>query len=410
LSTLSEFIEQKEDGVFYIGHASALARISQKLILFDPYWGHSRPYGDHWCFAPAQINCDEILEKVDACFISHIHADHVCEDVLSKLKCPIFIMEGRPNLKAKLEAICSSTIVELEKFKWAKINDQYEVYFVPHEFNAIDSSCFVRSRDFCVYHGNDNFLSLETVRKLMPEIGPVNVAMVPFAFIHWYPHLLTNITKEEREIELERLTEESWGKASIFKAHFDPDVVIPFGANLFYSGGMDHVLNKSLCSPFDITLDALVTGDWAVKKDDYFKTVFNFCGDGNGLAGREKNWNDKVRDEVKRHFVVKKNPHVQVRWDHIKRALLKLKAAKFTVPDYSIVVNDLVFNLDDLCVAYDQFPPANYIRFTIEPEQYLEWLEGRLTLEQVIGTRCFTAERVPNVYNPKVFDFMNLYL
>jgi hypothetical protein len=65
-----------------------------------------------------------------------------------------------------------------------------KLYAVNHETNGIDSSAIVYNDKFCVYHGNDNYLQPESMRKFTKINPHINVACIPYAYIHWYPFLM----------------------------------------------------------------------------------------------------------------------------------------------------------------------------------------------------------------------------
>ena len=95
---LSDFLKLNHDGVFYIGHAAILVRLSNKKYIFDTI-EQSNFYNNSWCFFPSQI-MDKRLLDIDGAFVSHVHQDHYDPAYLKKLQknnVPIYILEGRPN-------------------------------------------------------------------------------------------------------------------------------------------------------------------------------------------------------------------------------------------------------------------------------------------------------------------------
>ena len=56
-----------------------------------------------------------------------------------------------------------------------------------HENNGIDASVLVYSDQFSVYHGNDNYCSIEIVEEFQKIVPKIDVACLPYAYIHWYP-------------------------------------------------------------------------------------------------------------------------------------------------------------------------------------------------------------------------------
>lgn len=398
--TLKKFLADNADGTYIIGHSSALFKISGKLFLADPVWGDYKPYGDNWCFVPDQINCDEILDDVYGCFISHKHADHLCPEILAKLHCPIYIKAGRLDLKEIIERYSEFPVIEVPEYTFFEVGDDIEAYFVPHDFNAIDSSFFIRSKSYCAYHGSDNFLTKRILERIKRDITNIDVALIPYAFIHYYPMLFSNMDFTEKESELRRLTHRCIDQACMFRDELKPKLAVPFGASLYYAGGVNHVLNQYLTSPYNLDgFMPLIAGDYAQDDIAYRRNS-------------EKEFANLITDKILIRVRPEK-PMPKVEWSHLKRAHVKLKQAKFTVPGNEVIVNGIIFDLETLLVSFEFQKIARAktcLRFTFESQELKLWLDGELTLEEAIGTRRFTVERIPNVYNSKVFDFMNLYL
>jgi hypothetical protein len=368
-----------QDGVYYIGHASALARVSGKILLFDPVWNH-KPYGENWEFIPEQKNADDILDQVDAVFVSHIHSDHYSPAILSKVRCPIFIMEGRPNLTARMSSY-NKNVVTYPHSQWIKSDLGFDFYFQPHTFNSIDSSVFVKNSDFCMYHGNDNFLTPEALNKLKSVIPKVDVAMVPYAFIHWYPHLMTEVTEEWRQTETDRLNKLCLDQAKDFLNILNVKTAIPFGSALFFAEGPDHILNRTLSLPHDFTgALPIVAGGW-VMADGSHSTP-------------------PTRDEYLKLLET-------LPLDVVSERILKATP----VPNHELIVNDVVVDLETLKVfRRSDMGKKPFTQFTFEPMIYRQWLKGEITFEEAVGSRRFRCQREPNAYNLKVFEFMNNYL
>lgn len=385
--SLKEFMRLDSDGVFYVGHASALVRINKKLFMFDPVWNH-KPYGDYWTFYPSQVDCDEILDKVSGIFVSHIHEDHLCDEILKKADCPIYIMDGRgPSLMSRVPADLLA-----KPFQWFKVEDDIEAYFVPHSFNSIDSSVFIRSKDYCVYIGSDNFLSKELLLKVAPSVPKVDVAMVPYAFIHWYPSLMSNMTDQEKNAETNRLNEQSLQQARDFMTCFRPRVTIPFGSNLFYASGLDHLLNRLLAKPDDLVEDPLLTGDFILS-------------DGNIYRDRTpETFKEKEFPALENHF------YPEINESRISRLKEKLSKAQSIGEPHILIINNIPIDLS-IPAMTTAFPSNAFItEFNFNEREFYKWFDGEITFEQALGTRRFSCLRSPNQYNLKVFEFMNNYL
>ncbi len=397
MSTLEEFMDSDDDGFFYIGHSSALIRLSGRLILFDPCWGNYKPYGHHWRFVPEQINCDSILDKIDACIISHIHQDHLCEPILKRINCPILVGEGRPDLEARLRSIVGSYVWPFKYHTWTPcFGDEVQIYFVPHAFNSVDSSCFLRNDEFSVYLGSDNFLDEATCLRVQNDVGETNVAAVPYAFIHSYPFLLQNLTTEEREAEIYRLNYQSVNQAYLFIETFKPKVVVPFGANLFYDDGSDHILNAYATSPFKLSPFPATTGSY-------------FTSTKERLIGplSQATWRESLDDELTR----KQDP---VNYDHwisivdVDKINERLKKAIPLPLKHEIVINDSLTIDAHICEGRltRTLPRGPYHRYKIDGPILRDWIDGKLTFEQVVGTRRFIYWRHPNEYVQEIFEWI----
>lgn len=369
---IDNFFDTDKDGVYYIGHASALVRIDKKNIFFDPVWDH-KPYGDYWYFDPPQVNLDHMLDDIHFCVISHIHEDHLCERILRKLADAgtiIVIMAGREKLFKRLKSY-GCEIVEYAPMVWHHLLGA-QLFFVPHAFNTVDSSCFIRSSisGYTVYHGNDNFLSKELLDKILSYNISVDVAMIPFAFIHWYPMLMANMSMTKRIDEMKRLSTQSLEQAFMFKEMMKPKHCIPFGNSLFHVE--NNLLNVFLSKPEDfIGAHPMHAGSWIIG------------------------------DEVMLYMAEPVDP--------IMLISTKLKDVKDRVPGHQLVINDYVIDLEDLTVFKGR-ANKNFTKFDFKLVEFRKWLYGEITFEQAIGTRQFQCTRFPNEYNLKVFEFMNRWL
>ena len=227
------------NGLFYMGHASVMSVFSGKKILFDPVV-LSKPYADSWAFFPAQV-ADQSVFDVDAVVVSHIHQDHYDIEFLKALdrKVKIVVVGGRPSFIEDLqfEGVKNLQIVEPETV--TEILEGVCMYGVIHESNGIDSSAIVFNDAFCIYHGNDNYLQPDSLMKFA-RVGPrIDVACIPYAYIHWYPFRLEYDEGEaaEKLAEGDRLVKMYMDDCLNSIRILKPKLMIPFGANLLLDDG-----------------------------------------------------------------------------------------------------------------------------------------------------------------------------
>ena len=250
-SELSSFLDSDKDGVFYIGHASILVRLNNKKFIFDVI-KNTNFYNRSWFFFPSQVN-DKRIFDVEGVFVSHIHGDHYDPDLLKQIQSkniPIYILDGRPGFNRDLKSK-KINVIKIPVNKKFYIDKNIWVNGCLHEYNDIDSSLIISNDNLSVYHGNDNFITEKTLVPFKKEVGKVDVACIPFAFIHFYPYLLKSLEKKANRKEAKRLENQfmNYGikQAKILK----PDLIIPFGSNLFHLDNPKCPMNKGVATPVD---------------------------------------------------------------------------------------------------------------------------------------------------------------
>ena len=278
---LNYFLESSEDGVFYIGHASILVRLNNKRYIFDAIQ-NTNFYNRSWLFFPSQIN-DKRIYDVDGVFVSHIHGDHYDPNFLKKMQkknIPIYILDGRSGFNKELRKN-KITFKKIPINKKFYIDKNIWVHGCLHEYNDIDSSLIISNNNLSVYHGNDNFITEKTLIPFKKKVGNVDVACIPFAFIHFYPYLLKSLNKKDNQKEAKRLENQfmNYGikQAKILK----PKVIIPFGSNLFHLDNPKSAMNRGVATPIDFvnyakkfhrsykdTYKTMLSGSYCLKKKE----------------------------------------------------------------------------------------------------------------------------------------------
>jgi Beta-lactamase superfamily domain len=387
--SVEKFMSWKGDGVFFIGHSSALIRLNQKLILCDPVWGDYKPYGNYWKFFPNQVDCDIILNKVEACTVSHMHADHWCPDILEKLKCEVDVMEGRNEL---IRALALKSKVRVQpKFMWVEILPGVWSYWVPSPTNETDSCCFIRSEDFCVFHGNDCFLDEQTLSLVRRDVNRVDVALLGWQSINIYPWLCASLSEDEKLTEESRLNIENLNKANLFRQIMRPKHVVPFGGNLYYNSSLKHPLNRALTPAERFVENPLKPGGYILSS---------------GFVESELRHEDFHYDEL---------PSLDF---HGEMSLKGIDFIEDKIKDappfnHTIVINDTIIDCWK-AEAHKSEPlepisgPSTF--FFVNEHEYNKWRDGEMTFEQVIGSRRFQYHRLPNQYDPRVLNYCQRYL
>ncbi len=421
--SLDAFFGSADDGVLYVGHASILARLSGKTFLFDPV-GLSSPYHGCWVFFPAQV-MDPRLLAVDAVIVSHCHQDHFDTAFLKLFPptTPIHIVEGRPMF-AQMCAEAGIDVVPLPADRLTEIAPGVEIYAVLHETNGVDASMAIRNAHFSAYHGNDNYVSAATLQRLKDAVGRVDVACVPFAYIHWYPFLLEGVDAGWRDAEAQRLMDQYLDKGIEQAEILDADVVVPFGANLVYWDDANSVMNRAVLSPLDFVAYAQAK---PARHPDRYRPMF--AGDtvikrpGGGLEvvckpRSEAGFRAEMQAALKASASRPPQPPPEAVAAPADLSWLEARLAHHASGrfDHRIRVEgpgarplkiEIDLQTQTAAVVEDWRLPAPYHHFRLEAEPMLRWLDRSVTLEGVIGMRRFRIERVPERYDPAILAVIN---
>lgn len=426
---LDGFMSDTRDGVFYISHASILVRLSGKLFLFDPVLSKP-PHLGSWLFFPEMV-VDRRLLKVDGVFVSHQHLDHCDVDFLSQLDAsiPIFIVAGRPQF-SQIFTEANLNVRELPANTKVELASGIFAVGIEHEYNKIDSAIAISNGEFTVYHGNDCFVSDEKLDIIKSEFPSVDVACVPFAYVHWYPFLLDEVEESWKKSEAERLITKylEYGLTQVRK--LNPQLAIPFGANMFFFDDVDSDHNKAVLTPFDFkeyadkvnfdlkeVIKALFAGDYAMKnpgqerleisqapltskqlKDAFREFVQKMRGADTGWDLRylfdlpnTPRMNLSFIEERLKSFQCEKLPH---------RVYISNEAN----PDGFIEV-DLMEGKAQFASTIDTSQP--YHHFKLTDLAFRAYISKDFTFNEIVASSLFKLARQPNEYNLPVLNVVN---
>lgn len=419
----------QSNGLFYMGHASVLAVFGGKKVLFDPVI-LAKPYADSWTFFPEQV-IDTSVFDVDAVVVSHIHQDHYDLMYLKALdgKAKIVVVGGRPSFIEDLQLNGVKNLLIVEPETVTEILEGVHIYGVTHESNGIDSSAIVYNDAFCVYHGNDNYLQPESLKKFT-NVGPrIDVACIPFAYIHWYPFLLEygEGLAYDKQAEGDRLVnmymDDCLNSIRILK----PKLMIPFGANLLLDDGdAFSEINLAVKTPIEFLEYAVQTSP---EVSDTVKPML--AGDYCGQLGREllisisqqfdgSSYRALANAYLQRRPVKK----IDSSWQPIDKqsfmSNLNHRVHRITENLENIIQIELNYLGERLRVEIDfSNHSARWVndfsgdkgfhQFKLDPIASGYWLNGG-RFEEVIGMRRFTLRRQPNVYNKDVLRLISTAL
>jgi len=399
---LTDFLREKQDGVFLLGHSSVLARVDGVHVLLDPMWG-VEPYAPWWKVIPPQVDGEPCLPSVRECIVSHWHADHCCDQILRRVPCSVTVMSGRPDLSSRISRYKGLT--EMAPGEWRRLPSGLRILFVKHPFNSVDSACFIKGKDFTVYFGNDCFLDKDQLAPLKEKVGRVDVALLGYAFVHYYPHLLDSLTDKEKNEETLRLTHQTLKQSCEFMEIMRPTVAIPIGGNIYHVDGMASRLNKSLATPWNLSgAIRLITGGYYLKDGSIRRTV--------NSRGQEVTLESQYLKIVKDSFAgVKPMPFEEYEPRSLPISRLESRIEKIAHSvNHRFVVNGIIIDGETHTISLHGPPKKPYTKFLFDKSVFLQWYKGEITFEQALGTRRFRYWREPNRYDLSSIEFYSKYL
>jgi L-ascorbate metabolism protein UlaG (beta-lactamase superfamily) len=413
------------NGLFYMGHSSVLAAFHGKRILFDPVI-LSRPYCNSWAFFPPQVTDPSVFD-VDAVVVSHIHQDHYDIDYLKAVdgRAKIVVVGGRPSFIKELKSQGLVNLVVVEPEKITEIFNSVFIFGVLHETNGVDASAIVFNEDFCIYHGNDNYLQPESLRKFTSVGRRIDVACVPYAYIHWYPFLMEYEVGqgEDKEAEGNRLINFYMDDCLAAIRILNPTAMIPFGANLLLDDGDCYsIMNRAVKTPIEFfeyaSLNApdlmeivkpMLAGDYFISRDSGPEITIE-----NKLTGSD------YRVRASQFLEDRATRKVRDEWAPIDKAnvIETLQRKLSHQPDFieGIICLDMNYLGEPLKIEIDcrvhearwveKFTEdVPYHHFKLDSSSSGYWLNGG-RFEEVIGMRKFTLKRVPDVYSKEMLRFV----
>ena len=433
---LDSFLKSSYDGFYYLSHASILVRLSGTTILFDPVLAEPPHFGS-WLFYPP-MHFSELLSEVDYCIVSHQHKDHYDPNFLRLLSqnTQILIVSGRPHFEDLFRQE-NITFSLMPSHKLFNLEGDIYVYCANHESNGIDSAICIRNNNLSVYHGNDCYLSSEVTLRIREGFGPVDIACVPFAYIHWYPFLVNNMTTKEKEVESDRLVS-SYMKLALDQIRcLNPSIAIPFGANMFYNDGVDTDHNKCVLNPIDfkdfadqhatdISSSVMPLFAGAIIRPDNCNEQTSLKVSG-GLLSREKlldgfasylsevNNNKEFVSPLLNAYPLSNSEIISI----ISARLAKSLVDNLPTLNHSIYISSScsptiieipLDGSDPRIVTSILSNDSPYHHFILTTTAFNAFCSGQFSLGELVAASMFTLTREPNTYSQDVLKYVNSYI
>lgn len=422
---IERFLQDGNDGSFYVGHATVLARVGGRLILIDPVL--ERPlFSDSWLFYPPLVK-SPLVRSVDAVLVSHHHEDHYDPDFLRQLSpgTPIYVTEGCTGFD-EIEQDSRLDVRRLKRSKFTSIFSDVEVFAIPSDHNDFDSSFIVRGPRFSVFQGNDNFVSRSVMEGAVRITGPVDHAYIPYAYVWWYPFCLTSLGEDERNAEADRLTHLNMDIGLMMAEVLEARHVIPSAGNLILCDDADSATNRGIATPFDFHAYALTKGPEIAKRVRVLLAGDYILEDGGGSKVVSRNETKEIYFERMAMFLDDyhvRNP-AHKRTDALSEeeiTLIRSRIEQNPPPDLDYVIyvkrDDMPDNLVTIDTRTGQVAlvdePENhpkFLSFEVQGPPFDQWLSGQIPFEVILNSQRFSVFRQPEVFEKPLWDYIRNHL
>jgi len=417
MNSIDEFLESKENGVFYVGHASILIRINSKIILCDPA-GYEDPYLHSWFYFPDQIK-DKRFFSVDYVYVSHVHKDHYDVEFLKNMSknTKLLIMEKRESFERELNK---------ENIPYQVLPAEQDIELEPglkvrgfiNEINNVDSSAIFFNDEFAVYQGNDHWVDIGKLEDFSKN-QKINIACVPFAYIAWFPYCSANLTAAEIASKSEELICQAMDYAIETIDRVNPDVMIPFGSNLVHFTDAYSMLNLSVKAPMEFfeyaslagksqSVEPLHAGDYVKYTEnegiEVSKSKINIQEYRSQMNNHIKNSIKPIREIRKLYPSISKNQFLEI---------VKKRVSFFPNTNQIIRIESfdgqkkLEINLPDkeirIVKEFSSTIGPGIHHYRLDEVASLAYFSGKIIFDDIVGTRRFTLDRSPDIYCRKTF-------
>lgn len=242
----------------FVGHAAVAIEAGDAVVLTDP-WARGRAFNDSWEPYPAPALHDDVLDGVTHLWISHEHPDHLSIPTLRSIpeqrRSRITLLYQRhwsAEVATFLGGLGFRRLVEIGHGETVDLGPgvQARLHQVGHE----DSALTIHDGRHTVMDLNDCKPAPATLRRMLRQVGPVDVLLDQFSIAGWPGN--SDDTPRHRAATRDAL--------AVHAAHVDivgPRWVLPFASFVRFCHEENEFMNGVAASVADA---AAVAGPRAV--------------------------------------------------------------------------------------------------------------------------------------------------
>ena len=425
-----------------IGGATAILEHRGKRMLFDPWLNEGILYGSWYHYPPLKMGLKDI-GHLDCIYISHIHEDHCAPGTIQHLNrdAEIIVMDREPQIPNYVTKFLSTygfnfrKIHRIRPYTPQEIAPGLTVDMVEadpqHEYNyLIDSGLILKWGGFTIYNANDCAPydgGLEYIKK---TYGEVDLALLPYSGGSGYPGCYSNLSHEEKLREKKRIFDAAMNHFVQTVRTLNPKRVMPF-ADQYVIGGAKYILNQYSPHPpcpgycMQPLRDAgladkllVLNSAQAFDLETGRKTPdepYNMFSEEDRTAYASTLANNKyIHDEFQFNLGVPVNRLLST----ARERLWRMQQKENYLPDCRLYIDtpdrQQRFEIDfgSKNVVEREFNGRDklkspYVRLTTSSTLLTMMLINHVNWNMADGSLLLDYERVPNVYDPKFYAYLN---
>lgn len=426
--------------VTFIGGAAAIIENEGKRILFDP-WLDDRIFHGSWeHFPPLRFSAND-LPPIDYLFISHIHEDHCALETLRLINkdCEVILLDRKPNfvldfLKRnqlgfkKIHLVPPHAPMKIANDLWVDLLHADPQHHLSYN---VDSSIVLKWGDKIIYNANDCGFFPALGDYLLTTYGQIDVAFLPYAAGSSFPPCYVNMTPEEKIHAKDRIFNAAMGDFINSVKTLNPKRVIPFADGYCIAGSRSHLNNQLSHPPGSGCLVDIMKREGLSEKLVLLNSNQSYDVDTETKSPDEAyiSYTDKDRDDyiqtitdlpkyIYDHEKVIYSSSVATDrlLQHARKRLWIQQESKNYFPNfrYYIFSNDprrkFVIDLQKegvLEVDADAKIAEPYLGLIVSNTLLIQLLIGHVSWNIADAALFIDYERVPNVYDPEIYTFIN---
>lgn len=423
-----------------IGGATAIVEHNGKRMLFDPWLDDGIMHGAWFHYPPLNVKLEDI-GHLDYIFISHIHEDHCSAGTIKHLNkdAEIIICDRNPNFVLNFLIRHDFHFKKIHLIKPKVPQEIFPGLIVDmleadpqHEISArIDSMLILKWDEFVLFNANDTALYQDAIEYLKLNYPKIDLALLPYAGGSGYPSCFSNLSNEEKMRERDRIMHSRLNDFIENIKKINPVRVMPF-ADQYVVAGSRSYLNKFLSHPPGLGVVQEVMQSHHLESKSLFLNsgqTFDFDTQVKIPDQDHQKFNEFDREKyIENHLKTQKydfehfelNAAVAINRliQHARNRLWEEQKRTNYYPQFSyyLEVTDWKqrFRIDFTSEKIEEHKWEEnliqpYLRIGAKSSLMALLLIGHISWNIADGSLFLDYERVPNVYDTKIFACINYF-